>query len=582
MRGRPRSRVLTLGAGLALLAAACTSGDESTTPEESEVPTQTPAPSLAQGWEVQVTDARAETALDGRAGTYRPNPGDAFVVVDTTLRSEDENGSFSTHDATLLGDASEHPAMGGGNVEMFCVECELRRTVGQDGTDFSFVFVISEQELAEDFALRLGDLDPVALTVRAGESQTAVHTPELTLLANLPTERPTISSDLAFWGVLAFAGSYDGFRVIDVSNPAEPSVIADVRCRNRQGDISVWENLVFVSTDTPTSTSQCDGEDVPAGSQGAWEGIRIFDVSDPSDPTLIRSVRTDCGSHTHTLVPDPSLDRVLLYVSSYPNFFESLGPSCQAPFERISVVEVPLDAPERARVVAEPSLEGTEVFDWGTDEIENGVGCHDITVFMPLDLAAAACMSEGQIWDISDPVVPRVVARIDNPQVSFWHSAAFSWDGEVVAFGDEYFFGEPGCQSTTHGAIWFYRVSDPAEPLGHYTLPRDQGDDREQFCTAHNFDILPVQDRYVMVSAFYIGGVSVIDFTDPAQPREIAYYDAVVPRGADVWSAYWYDGGVYASDIGRGVDVFDLRLPDVERVRTLGHLNPQTQEILIR
>jgi hypothetical protein len=233
-------------------------------------------------------------------------------------------------------------------------------------------------------------------------------------------------------------------------------------------------------------------------------------------------------------------------------------------------------------VISRPSLPGLPDYDFGAPGFLDTAGCHDVSVFMPLDLAAAACMSEGQLWDISDPVHPRITAHIRNADVSFWHSASFSWDGRYVLFGDEYLFGTPGCRDDRRGAIWFYEVADPEEPVGHFTLPRPQGEDPEEFCTAHNFVPLPIPGRYLLVSAFYTGGTSVIDFSDPAHPVEIAYYDAVSPRPSNVWSSYWYGGLIYSNDLHRGVDIFELDLPDVDDAVRLSRFNPQTQERLLR
>ncbi len=82
-------------------------------------------------------------------------------------------------------------------------------------------------------------------------------------------------------------------------------------------------------------------------------------------------------------------------------------------------------------------------------------------------------------------------------------------------------------------------------------------------CVAHNGSLVPVPGRDIEVQAWYQGGISVVDFTDPANPFEIAYFDrgAIDPKmlvlGGD-WSAYWYNGYVYASEIARGLDVFEL------------------------
>ena len=415
------------------------------------------------------------------------------------------------------------------------------------------------------------------------------HTSSMTLLANVPKYRHSADfyhSDLAFWGDLAVQGSYDGFRIIDISQPDAPRLVADVECRGPQGDVSIWQDLVVMSVDRPQTAPGCDSADATAddagrlGRRGGWEGLRVFDIGRPASPRLVASVRTDCGSHTHTVVPDPRRDRLLVYVSSYAIIQDSTtAPECLNPHGHISVISIPLDAPGEARVVSQPTLVDTpewEPFAGAPPSFHPTTGCHDISVFLPLRLAAAACMSEGQIWDISDPVHPRTLAHVDVPDIVFWHSAAWSNDGSLVAFGDENL--EPiGCSNDRQGAIWFYRVAHPAKPslAGRFGLPRIQG---QEICSAHMFNVVPGIERDLLVSAFYAGCTSVIDFSDPANPREVAYYDINGLSPGDEWSAYWYRGHVYASDHWRGLDVFEVTLPELAGASDLPHLDPQLQE----
>ena len=270
------------------------------------------------------------------------------------------------------------------------------------------------------------------------------------------------NSDLAFWGKRVYAGHYDGFQIIDASDPEAPRQLVDFRCPGSQHDVSVWEDLLFVSVETPRSSPACDSTTQSPG----FEGMRIFDVSNPAAPRLIAGVPTDCGSHTHTLVPDAENGRVLLYVASYtasqiPE--SSYGNACLRVDEngqrhnKISVVEVPLDDPASASVVSEPRFPQNQYRDgWN--------GCHDISVYMAINRAASACMGEGQIWDISDKEHPRTIARVHNANVEFFHSATFSWDGKTVVYGDEAGGGtQPRCRegvdADTLGALWFYDVA---------------------------------------------------------------------------------------------------------------------------
>ncbi len=395
------------------------------------------------------------------------------------------------------------------------------------------------------------------------------------------------NSDLAFWGKRVYAGHYDGFQIIDASDPEAPRQIVDFRCPGSQHDVSVWEDLLFVSVETPRTSPACDSTTQSPG----FEGMRIFDVSNPAAPRLIAGVPTDCGSHTHTLVPDAENGRVLLYVASYTasQIPESTyGNACLRVDEtgqrhnKISVVEVPLDDPASASVVSEPRFPQNEYRDgWN--------GCHDISVYMAINRAASACMGEGQIWDISDKAHPRTIARVHNANVEFFHSATFSWDGKTVVYGDEAGGGtQPRCRegvdADTLGALWFYDVASldtmdgvAAEaPLSHWKVPRFQG---AANCTMHNFNTLPTTKRNVLVSSAYAAGTTVVDFTDPTRPVEVGHHD---PHGANTWSAYWYNGHIYTNDGGRGVDVMLLSDNARAGAKKLQHSNPQTQDAVLR
>jgi LVIVD repeat-containing protein len=400
------------------------------------------------------------------------------------------------------------------------------------------------------------------------------------------------NSDLAFWGRYIYAGNYLGFRIIDASDPEQPQVITDFDCPGSQHDVSVWKGLMFLSIDSPRTGPGCDSEST--GGAPGWEGLRIFDVSNPTAPRFVTGVPTDCGSHTHTLVPDDANPgRVLIYISSYPA--SALGPTPYGTectrlrpdgsqgHSKISIVEVPLANPEDSEVIAEP------YFELNDHHHEPGFrGCRDITVFLEMDRAASACMAEGQIWDISNPERPETLARIHNHNFDIWHSSTFSWDGEFVVFGDEAGGGtQPRCRQSdpdTVGAVWFYDLGaldnmdgmTEETPLGHYKMPRPQG---EANCTMHNFNVIPTEKRHVLVSASYSGGTTVADFTNPSRPFEVGHYD---PHGANTWSSYWYNGFIYTNDSGRGVDIMLLS----DRVRSgaekFPYMNPQTQVSLIR
>jgi hypothetical protein len=388
-------------------------------------------------------------------------------------------------------------------------------------------------------------------------------------LLSTSEHRGGVNSDLAFKGTLAFAGHYGGFRVIDLADPEAPVEVADVHCNGPQGDVTVHGDLLFLSVDTPQSTEGCEGsKNVTATTEGAFEGVRVFDISDPSAPTFLQGIRTDCGSHTNTLVPGDG-GTAYLYVASYPLSKSGLGPDCRPPFEHISVIQVDGDdaaAGRDARVVAEPEIKGIDMFgaQFGAEPF---FACHDITVLAPKQLAAAACLSQGQLWDISNPLAPVVTANIDTPDVDIWHSAAFTPDGKYVTFGDEYF----GPAKEPYGAIWTYAVADPSASLSHFRIPRDEPS------TYHNFNYVPLADRYVLVASAYGSGTSVVDLTDPAAPKEIGFYD----MQSNAWSTYWYNGLIVVNDISRGLDTLRFSSKAVAGARKLTMFNPQTQDYLI-
>ena len=423
---------------------------------------------------------------------------------------------------------------------------------------------------------RLLVLFALFVSVVAVQPATASNSPNMRSDYSLnDTTSGRTHSDIAFWGHIAVAGNYDGFRVFDTDTHQQlgPTFL----CRGPQNDVSLWEHngrlLLFQSIDTPQSNgetvcSQNRASDTTACGTPCFEGIRIFDLTDPSAPVYLKGVYTQCGSHTHTLIPDPANNRLLIYVSSYP---ASTGPLCVSPHAKISIVSVPLDDPQSASVIATPQIDAPPYI---------GVGCHDITVFLPIHKAAASCQSEGQIWDISDPANPDTLhplVRVDDPSVNFWHSAEFTWDGQYVVFDDEA-QGNFTCSPGQPGQIRIYRVSD-GHLMSQYMIPRPQG---SLYCSVHNGNLIPVHGRYLLVAAWYYGGTSVIDFTDPTSPHEVAYYDPEgSPTAGEAWSSYWYNGKIYTNDIRRGQDVYDLLLPSSQYGATFTHLNAQTQEELL-
>ncbi len=400
-----------------------------------------------------------------------------------------------------------------------------------------------------------------------------------------PKPSAATQSDLAFRGNIAIAGSYDGFRILDITNPTKPTEISRTLCNGPQGDVSVYGNLVFRSIDTPQSSTSCDSTNVTASTPGMFEGIQIFDITNLKSPQKVASIATDCGSHTHTVVPDPKNGRVFLYVSSYPLGGGAIGPNCQTPGGFISIVNVPVMNPAAATV-------SKYFLDPGT-EFGNYLGftfrsCHDISVFTEIKRAAAACLTEGQLWDISNPAAPQFLWRYDNPNIrpeniDLFHSASFSWDGKLVAFGDE--SGGGGAArcvdpDDNQGRIWFVDAATGTERAS-YKIPRSE----PATCTMHNFNFVPQkQGRYTLVSSSYTGGTTIVDVNkllmghSPAE-AELGWRK---PEGGNAWSTYWYNGYLYANDIQRGLDVFHYRGGETATAQKQSYSNPQTQEGLLR
>jgi hypothetical protein len=297
-------------------------------------------------------------------------------------------------------------------------------------------------------------------------------------------------------------------------------------------------------------------------------------------------VRTDCGSHTHTVLPER--DRLLVYVQSYdiPSATAKPRYNCAAPHDQISIVSIPKRNPAKAKVVAEPVLFPDGGNDGTTGTLRPTTGCHDITVYQALDLAAGACTGEGIIMSIRNPLKPKVLANIEDTNFAFWHSATISNDGKKVLFTDELGGGgQPTCNPTVgpnRGADAIYDITDPANPrfLRYFKIPRTQSNTEN--CVAHNGNLIPnKQGRDLLVQSCYQGGLSVIDWTKGSKPKEIAWFDhgpideSKLVLGGN-WSTYFHNGRIYGSEIYRGFDVYELAGVKTGKPFT-GTLNAQTQ-----
>ena len=429
------------------------------------------------------------------------------------------------------------------------------------------------------------------------------------------------NTDMAMSNGRLFVGNFNGFNAYDVTRGGAPQLVMSVVCPGGQGDVSVHGNLLFMSVEQNRARLDC-GPTEATGDVNAdrFRGVRIFDISDLNAPRQIAAVQTCRGSHTHTLVPHPTDANVLYIYNSGTADVRGTAELAictdgqpdvnpETALFSIDVIRVPLDAPEQAAIVNRPRIfadseTGRVAGLWrggaagiASQRTAQTNQCHDITVFPEVGLAAGACSGNGILLDISDPQNPRRTSDIFDPDMAYWHSATFNNAGDKVVFTDEWGGGIGArCQAadpSTWGANMVATIENRTlKGESFHKLPSAQG--ASENCVAHNGMIIPVPGRDLMVQAWYQGGVSIMDFTDPAKPVEIAFFDrGPIDAGrlyvGGSWSAYWFNGRIYSSEIARGLDV--LRLVPSEHLSaaeiaaaeavTSGTINPQTQTRIV-
>lgn len=426
-----------------------------------------------------------------------------------------------------------------------------------------------------------------------------------------------INSDLAFRGSIIYQGNFSGLSVWDVSEPANPVRLSTVPCATDQGDPSIIGNLLFISAESGRARKDCGMQGVEDGAD-RMRGIRIFDVSDPRSPTLVKNVQTCRGSHTHTVVPHPTDENTIyIYVGGSANVRDSAevagcseGTVAENPNTaryRVDIIRVPLDRPEDAAVIGHarifeglprpPGRGGMAISDMPADRAGRFAGgpsgCHDLTAYPAVQLVAGACGSFGILLDAKDPEKPVRLDAKSDLNFSLWHTAVFNNDGTSVVFTDEWGGGTaPRC-----------RITDPLRLGGNTILSIDDGSltqhgyfkmlaaqTETENCVSHNGGLIPVPGRDIMVQGWYQGGVNVFDFTDPNRPIEIAYFDRGPVNGDSLivggsWGAYYYNGYIYSSELSRGLDVLELEPSeflsqneiDAARLVRMEEYNPQSQ-----
>ncbi len=425
------------------------------------------------------------------------------------------------------------------------------------------------------------------------------------IVDSLPGNGSLTNSDLAFTGKYVIQGNYAGYQVWDVSNPTHVSLATEKFCPGSQSDISVFGNLLFESGEATSARVDCGLQGVKdTVSQERFRGVRIWDATDIRNLKLVANVQTCRGSHTHTVVTSPNdPNNVYIYVSgSAPvrSARELSGCSDKNPEDdptselfRIEVIQVPITHPEQAHVVSKPAIlaelaaverhaetpadqaaaaaraaaRGGAARPRGPAGPPRGpVQCHDITVYPAIGLAGGACAGYGVLLDISNPAQPKRISAVADSNFSFWHSATFNNDGSKILFSDEWGGGSaPRCRSTDKpewGADALFTLQNGKMTFkNYYKLPAAQTS--EENCVAHNGSLIPIPGRDVMVQSWYQGGVSVFDWTDASHPKEIAFFDRGPMNSTKLvnggtWSAYWYNGRIYSSEISRGLDIYEL------------------------
>ncbi len=445
-----------------------------------------------------------------------------------------------------------------------------------------------------------------------------------------------VNSDLAFKGNLVYQGNFAGFSIWDVSNPAKPSMVSVVPCITSQGDPSIYGNLLFVSAEGAGNRNDCAKGGV-ADPKDHMAGVRIYDVSNPRAPKLIKNVQTCKGSHTHTLIPDPKNKNVVyIYVSGQQGARPATemaeckngaDPADESnSLYRLDVIKVDVTRPQDAAVVT-----GARIFTGLTPAPVRGGGrrspraltgadsammaqmasagprnCHDVTSYPEMGLLAGSCGSHGLLVDVSNPEKPVRLDAVADTNFSLWHTAVFSNDGKKVVFTDEWGGGtSPNCQAMhplEMGGNTTLVIGEDRKYKQHAYFKIGTAQSAQENCVSHNGGLIPVPGRDLMVQGWYQGGVNLIDFTDADKPYEVGFFDRgpvdapaaeanTRARGtiAGSWGAYWYNGYIYSSEMARGLDILELvpnehlsanEIAAAKLVR-MAEYNPQAQPKLV-
>ena len=468
--------------------------------------------------------------------------------------------------------------------------------------------------------------------LRPGLGEAGVAIAGMRLLSTAPKAAPFdtargltfVNSDLAFRGNYVYQGNFAGFSIWDVSNPASPTMVTAIPCITSQGDPSIVGNLLFLSAEGGGNRNDCAKGGVQ-DPKDHMAGVRIYDVSNPRAPRLVKNVQTCKGSHTHTVIPHPT-DRgvVYIYVSGSGGAREAMAGCVEGTdpadeknsLYRLDVIRVPLANPEQAEVVTGARIftgigprprRGSQAAPPANAPPQAGPrNCHDVSAYPAMGLLAGACSSYGLLVDISNPERPVRLDAVADTNFSLWHTAIFSNDGKKVVFTDEWGGGTgPMCQATSQmemGGNTVLTIGDDKKMTQHSYYKIATGQAANENCVSHNGSLIPVPGRDIMVQGWYQGGVNITDFTDPKRVFEIGYFDRgpidAPPAAGDTsraarsrttiggsWGAYWYNGRIYSSEMARGLDILEL-VPSAQlsaneiaaaKLVTMAEFNPQSQ-----
>ena len=365
------------------------------------------------------------------------------------------------------------------------------------------------------------------------------------------------------------AGSGDtagGVHIYKADKKGGTKKVGFVNCPGSQNDVAVVEPGIIAlayHSETGTTCSEQTGTAKTAG-------VRLFDVSDPANPVALGASPSLPGG-THTLTVHPSGD----YIYASPGGLPTNG--------GVGGAQQILDISNRQGPFPVTTFQ------------HNPSGCHDFTFFTstagdPLGICVG--LTESTIWDTSNPTKPTILSHIVNPLIQFHHSAAITDDGKTLVIGDEA-IGANECLGGPTGAMYAYDISNPSLPIpkGYFGINRSHqnapvnsstaglpGSGRDTWCTAHLYNFIP--GTSLMVGVWYSGGLNVIDWSNPAAPRELAHYRTTGASYAagdvtNYWSGYWHNGRIYANDRVRGLDV----LKWTAYTDQFGGKNPKAAEV---